>query len=156
MTERWLGIVVSSEKITLVDAKVDVDDGDAPIVIQADHSWDLQTGDRADAYRVIHKRLADYAKENGIAKAIIKGSVVSRRGTKLVHLTAAELRGVAAAALATVTKVSFETKGNISRNFGDRKVDDYLKDNGFWADNTAGDLRTGSREAAMVILAARP
>jgi hypothetical protein len=155
MTERWLGIVVSSEKVTLVDAEVDVDHDNTPIIIQADQSWDLQTGDRPDAYRVIHKRIADYAKENGIAKAIIKGSVVSRRGTKQVHLAAAELRGVVAAALATVTKVSFETKGNISRNFGNRKVDEYLKDNSFWAVNTTGDLRTGSREAAMVILAAR-
>ena len=60
-----------------------------------------------------------------------------------------------AAALASVTPVSFESKANISRNFGERKVDEYLKDSDFWAKETTGELRSGSREAAMVILAAR-
>jgi hypothetical protein len=86
---------------------------------------------------------------------IIKGSAVSLGGTKLAHLEAAELRGVVAAALASVTKVSYESKANISRNFGGRKVDEYLKDTSFWTKEASGDLRVGSREAAMVILAAR-
>jgi hypothetical protein len=154
MAERWLGVVVASDKITLVDAMVD---GDKPIVVQSDVTWSLQDGARPDAYRVMHQRISDYARENSIARAIVKGSAVSLGGTKLAHLEAAELRGVAAAALATVTEVTFESKANISRNFGERKVDEYLKDNDFWAKEvSAGDLRVGSREAAMVILASRP
>jgi hypothetical protein len=153
-TERWLGVVVASDKLILVDATVD---GDKPIVIQSDATWSLQAGSRPDAYRVMHQRIADYAKENGIKRAIIKGSAVSLGGTKKAHLEAAELRGVAACALAGVATVEFETKANISRNFGERKVDEYIKDNKFWAEEvSSGDLRVGSREAAMVILAARP
>lgn len=152
MAERWLGIVVSSDKVILVDALVD---GTAPIVVQSDATWTLQAGERPDAYRVLQKRIADYAKEHGIARAIIKGSAVSLGGTKLAHLEAAELRGVVAAGLAGATKVSYESKANISRNFGDRNVDEYIKDNSFWAKEATGELRAGSREAAMVILATR-
>jgi hypothetical protein len=151
MTERWLGIVVASDKITVVDAEVD---GTNKIVIQGDHSWSLQKGDRAAAYNVVYQRVADYARDHKIARAIVKGSVVSLGGTKLVHLHAAELRGVVTCALAKVTEVEIETKARISKTFGTRKVDEYLKDNKFWEDAVAGkDLRAGSREAAMVILA---
>jgi hypothetical protein len=153
MAERWLGVVVASDKVTVVDATVD---GDNPIVIQADVTWSLQDGARPEGYRVMHQRIADYARENNIAHAIIKGSAVSLRGTKKAHLEAAELRGVTACALASVTKVTFESKANISRNFGERRVDDYLKDKDFWAKEvSSGNLRVGSREAAIVILAAR-
>lgn len=154
MAERWLGLVVASDKVTLVDATID---GSKPIVIQADATWSLQAGPRPEAYRVMHQRIADYAKENGIKRAVIKGSAVSLSGTKKVHLEAAELRGVAACALAAVTTVAIETKANISRNFGERKVDEYIKDDKFWAKEVSGGgLRVGSREAAMIILAARP
>ena len=46
-------------------------------------------------------------------------------------------------------------KGHISRTFGERKVDQYVADKGFWEDNVLGQLRAGSREAAMILLAAR-
>ena len=155
MSERWLGIVVSSDKIIIVDAEIE-GPGD-PMVIQMDGTWSLQAGDRPSAYRVLHQRVADYARQNKIACAAVKAIAVSLRGTKKVHLEAAELRGVVLAALASTTKVISDTKANISRNFGDRNVDEYLKDNDFWSKQIkAGNLRNGSREAAMVILAARP
>lgn len=153
MPERWLGIVVSSDRLIIVDAQID---GASPIVIQMDETWALQEGDRPQAYRVMHQRIADYARENKISRAVIKGSAVSLRGTKKVHLEAAELRGVVSCALAGVTTVVTPTKAHISRTFGDRKVDAYIKDDKFWTQQvSAGQLRIGSREAAMVILAAR-
>src|SRR5450759_3460370 len=100
MAQRGWVIVVSSGKVTLVDADVD---GGPPIVIQSDDTWSLQKGDRASAYRVIHQRIADYARENKIERAVLKPSAVSLRGTKKVHLEAAELRGVVMCALASVT-----------------------------------------------------
>jgi hypothetical protein len=70
-------------------------------------------------------------------------------------LEAAELRGVIMGALANATAVQCLLKAHISKHFGERKVDQYLKDKEFWASETKGQLRAGSREAALLILAAR-
>jgi hypothetical protein len=72
MPERWLGIVVGADHVRVVDAEIP-DDSAKPIIIQGDHSWPLQKGDRPSAYRVMHQQIAGYAKENKIARAIIKG-----------------------------------------------------------------------------------
>lgn len=153
MPGRWLGITVASDRVTIVDAEVP---SKGPLVIQADHSWNLQHGSRSTAYNVMHQRIADYAREQKISRAIVKGSAVSLRGTKKVHLEAAELRGVVMCALAGVTAVDLESKARMSRSFGTHKVDEYLKDHAFWTANVTGsDLRVGSREAAFVLLAGR-
>jgi hypothetical protein len=49
------------------------------------------------------------------------------------HLEAAELRGVVLAALATATKTVTIQKAKISKTFGKRKADEYLKDDSFWS-----------------------
>jgi hypothetical protein len=154
MPDRWIGVVVSPDKVTAVDAEVPED---GPLIIQADHSWPLQKGHRASGYKVLHQQLADYCREHEIKRAVIKGSAVNPRGgTTMAHLEAAELRGVAIAACATVADTQTIPKATISRTFGKRKVDDYVADNGFWENETIGTpLRIGSREAAMVLLAAR-
>jgi hypothetical protein len=104
----------------------------------------------------MHQHIADYAREQGITRAVIKGSAVSLGGTKKAHLEAAELRGVVMAALASVTRVETESKSRLSRTFGDRKVDEYLRDDNFWSEKVTGSsLRIGSREAAIALLAAR-
>jgi len=151
--DRWLGIVVSSDKITMLDAEVPEA---GPLVIQADTSWRLQIGDRAAAYRVMHQNVADYAREHHIARVIIKSSAVSRGGTTKAHLEAAELRGVVmAAAAAESTRTTCLAKATISKTFGKRKVDEYLADEDYWDAEFSGKLRSGSREAAMIMLAAR-
>jgi hypothetical protein len=154
MTKRWLGVVVSGDRVTLVDANVP--DAGAIEIVQ-DTQLRLQKGDKADAYHVMHQQVLDYAKENKIEKSVIKGSAVSLKGGgKLANLESAELRGVVICALREASPVIVETKARISRTFGDRKVDEYLKDDPFWAANVKGaDLRGGSREAAMLLLAVR-
>lgn len=153
MPERWIGLVVGSSQVILVDAEVQ---GSGPIVIQADDTWPLQKGDRASAYSVIFQQLADYARENRVSCVVIKASAVSLGGTKKVHLEAAELRGVVMCAAASVTATKSISKAVISRTFGSRKVDDYIQDSAFWSKEAIGaSLRKGSREAAMVLLAAR-
>jgi len=153
MPKRWIGVVVGSDKVTVVDAEIP---STGPIVIQADYSWPLHQGERPSAYSVMHQQVADYAREHKIAQAIIKASAVSLAGTKKAHLEAAELRGVVMCALGGVTATKTETKAHISKTFGTRKVDEYLKDDDFWSRQIAGArLRAGSREAAMVLLAAR-
>lgn len=150
MTEKWLGVTVSGAKVTIVEAEVP-DTG--PLIIVNDTSISLQKGDTAEAYSVLHNELSDYARENGINNAIVKGSAVSQQGKPtLAHLHSAELRGVAIAALASVCATKSVTKATMSKNIGDRKVDDYVKDDDFWGSNFSGSVRSGSKEAAFCIL----
>ena len=67
MPKRWIGLVISGAKVTIVDAEIP-DSG--PIVIQADDSWPLQQGDRAPAYCVMHQHIADYVRENKIDRVL--------------------------------------------------------------------------------------
>ena len=154
MPERWLGVTVSSDTVIVVDAEVP---SSGALVIQGDHTWSLQQGDRISAYRVMHQHLADYANENRIRRAVIKGSALSRGGTGMAHIHAAELRGVVMCALSLVENAECATKAQTSRTFGERKVDEYLRDDNFWSNEIAATtrLRAGSREAALLLLAAR-
>jgi hypothetical protein len=153
MGKRWAGIVVRSDNVTLVDAEVPAT---GPITIVGDHSWPLPKGDRPAAYAEIAQLVTDHVREHKINRVVMKGSAVSLMGTKKAHLEAAELRGVVAGAAAAITKTQMLAMAGISRNFGNRKADEYLKDDKFWANEVAGGtLRKGSREAALVLLAAR-
>jgi len=153
MPERWIGIVVGSDKVTVVDAEVPKS---GPLVIQGDHSWPLQKGGRAAGYSVVHQQVTDYCQENQIARAVIKASALSLRGTKKAHLEAAELRGVVISAAATITETELLSKAVVSRTFGRRSADEYLEDDEFWRREVSGGrLRGGSREAALMLLAAR-
>ena len=152
MTERRVGFIVSGEKVVLVDAKVP---SEGPIVLQADHSWTLQKGAREDAYNVLYQQVANYLREHDVKRVVLKGSAVNLRGSmKLAHLESAEVRGVVIAAARSVCPVRSVTKAMTSRTFGDRKVDDYVKDDDFWDENVKGaNLRNGSREAALLLIA---
>ena len=71
-------------------------------------------------------------------------------------MTSAEVRGVIIAAAASVCEVKVLSKSLISRTYGERKVDEYLEDDAFWREQTqGGTLRKMSREAAMLVIAAR-
>jgi hypothetical protein len=154
MTERRVGLTVSGEKVVVVDARVPED---GPIVLLADHTWSLQKGGREDAYHVIYQQVANYLREHEIIRVVLKASAVNVRGSmKLAHLESAEVRGVVIAAARSVCPVRSIAKATISRRFGERKVDEYIKDDAFWRDNTEGvDLRAGSREAALLLIADR-
>ncbi|MCW3474545.1 hypothetical protein [Limobrevibacterium gyesilva] len=155
MADRCVGIVVVGEAVTIVDAEIP-DDVDKPITIIADNSWKLQTGERAVAYAVLHQRCADYIRENKVGSAVVKASAIPTGAAKLALLTSAEVRGVIIAAAASVCKVKVLSKAVISRTYGNRKVDEYLQDDAFWDENTeGGKLRKTSREAAMLVVAAR-
>lgn len=148
----WVGIAVVGDKVTVVGATVPAT---GPIVIDYDHTWTLQKGSRPDAYKFMHHQVTDYLGSKNVDKVIVKASAISRSAT-LSHLTSAELRGVIICAAASVADVSVLAKANVSRNFGDRKVDEYIKDDGFWTKEIAGvALRNGSREAAMLLLFSR-
>ncbi len=151
MPERWVGLVVTGDKVIVVDAEVPEQ---GQLVLQNDETWTLQGGDRAAAYNVIGQQCRDYLRANGVEKVLIKGSAVSLGGTKIGHLRSAELRGVIKGAAASVCGVKEFAKAALSRNFGERKVDEYAKDDGFWLKHFTGEeLRVGSREAAIMLLA---
>ncbi|MDZ4379705.1 MAG: hypothetical protein U0942_00015 [Parvibaculum sp.] len=150
--ERWVGIAVSGEQLTLVDATVEVG---KPLVINFDKTFKLQKGPRPEAYKTMHHQVFDYIKTNKIDLAVIKASAVSQSAGK-AHLNAAELRGVVMAAAAAATQVSLQDKAQISKTFGERKFDAYLKDETFWSKSISGvTLRGGSRDAALILLAQR-
>lgn len=156
MPNRWLGVVVGSDEVRAVDAEVPPD---GPLIIQADLSWRLQGGARAPAYTVMHRLVADYCREHRISKVIVKESALSLHGMRKANLETAELRGVVMAACASETETRTVAKASASRankKQGKRNVDDYVHDTNFWTDEiTIGDLRHGSREAAMMIIVTR-
>jgi hypothetical protein len=155
MAKRCVGFVVVGEVITMVDARIPDDPGD-PLTVIGDDTWKLQNGERASAYAVLHQRCADYLRENEINFAVIKGSALPTGSARLGLLTSAEVRGVIIAAAASVCEVKILQKGLISRTYGGRKVDEHLRDDVFWSEYAQGGrLRKTSREAAMLLVAAR-
>ncbi|WP_278401326.1 hypothetical protein [Stutzerimonas kunmingensis] len=155
MTRRYVGLVVVGDTVTVVDAQVP-DNNDSPITILSDTTWTLQKGDRGPALSVIHQRCADYLRENEIGLVVVKASALPTGAVRLAVLGSAEVRGVVISAAASVSEVEILSKAVISRTYGERKVDEYLKDDGFWGEHIeGGKLRKTSREAAMLIIAAR-
>ena len=155
MTQLLAGIVVVGDTTTVVYAEVP-DDIEEPITIIADDNWKLQTGARGPALVVQHQRVINFFQEHTVNLAIVKGSASAQGRASLALLESAEARGVVIAAASSVTKVEILTKARISKSYGDRKVDAYLKDDTFWDGHVTGQkLRKASREAAMLIIASR-
>lgn len=155
MAERCVGFVIVGEVVTVVDSEIP-DDADDPLTIVADDTWRLQNGEKGPAYAVLHQRCADYLHENGVDSVVVKASALPTGAPRLALLTSAEVRGVIIAAAASVCEVKLVPKAVISRTYGERKVDEYLQDDAFWDEQTQGGrLRKTSREAAMLVIAAR-
>jgi len=154
MTKRQVGFLIVGEAVTVVDAEVPADTA-LPITVLSDTTWPLQKGDRGRALNVLHQRCASYLKENKVDAVIIKASAVPQGAARLSLLESAEARGVVIAAAASVCEVKTISKGVISRTFGERKVDEYLKDDDFWTKEAVGLKRKTSREAALLIIACR-
>jgi Holliday junction resolvasome RuvABC endonuclease subunit len=154
MTEKWIGITNTSEEVVVVYLEVHQGDG---VTIYDDQTWKLQNGERAAAYCTMYERILNYISENGIRNVVIKGSAVSTGTTRLAHLKTAELRGVIMTAAAhTNARVTEMTKSLVSKKLGTRRADQYVSDDSFWDHQIAdGTLRKGSREAVLLILAAK-
>ena len=148
MPQKLAGMVVSSGEIDLVVLELDA--GVFQLVSQA--TLKLPVGGRPEGYRVISGQLRDQLEAANIECACIKASAVSLGGTKKAHLEAAELRGVTLVSAASVCDVRCVSKGLTSRTFGDRKVDEYLKDDAFWNGHGLGQLKKGMREAALMVI----
>lgn len=154
--KRFIGLVASSDAVTVVEGQIP-DAPEDPITILGDTTWKLQKGDRASAYAVLHQRCVDHVRENKIEAVVIKASAVPQGSARLALLTSAEVRGVVLAAAASVCRNTKEVSAaSISRNYGDRKIAEYLADDAFWEEVTVGgNLRKTSRDAAMLLVATR-
>lgn len=153
MNERWMGLVVTSQKAVCVE--IEFNAADEPTLV-ADRTILLQEGDRPAAYHAWFENLRDQVSQNGVGFVAIKSSLASRRSTPLSHFEGAELRGVtAAAASAGGASVEMVNKAGVSRRRGHRKVDEYVGDDSFWNGAAWNRLRKGSREAALLVLVAK-
>lgn len=152
MVERIVAITVSGQEIRIVDVECN-----GVINVLLDENWPMQNGDRPAAYSRMAQAIQDYLNENKVSTVIIKGSRPPLGRAKPAHLEAAELRGVVMAACSqSDAQVVVSDMANISRNFGDRKRDEYIDDDEFWDEHgLREDLRKGSRETALLILNAR-
>lgn len=152
MSDQWLGVVVSGTKVNFVHLECK---NDEPKLI-SQFTWPLQDGDKSAAYALFFERTRDYVSENKIKNTVIKASSVGLEKVKLGHLHSAELRGiVCVAAQMGGANVILVQKATISRTFGKRKADDYVKDDGFWNEQIEGDIAKTRREAALLILSQR-
>jgi hypothetical protein len=149
MAKTLAGMVVSSSDVDVVILNLD-NAGQFEIVSQAPIK--IQVGNRPEGYRIIHEQLQDQLQAAGVECACVKASAVSLGGTKKAHLEAAELRGVVLAAAALICEVRSVSKSATSRTFGDRGVDEYLKDNPFWDGLGLASLKKGMREAAFTAI----
>ena len=158
MPKRYIGLVASSDFVTVVEGEFP-DSEDEPISIVGDTTWKVQKGDRPSAYAVLHQLCVDHVRENKVDGVVVKASAVPQGPgkPKIGLLHSAEVRGVVMAAAASVCENTVElSAASISRNYGDRKIAEYVADDAFWEQvTTGGKLRKTSREAAMLLVAQR-
>lgn len=152
MKTRLAGITVSSSE---VDVVILDHTADSLTLINA-QSLKLQSGKRPPAYKVFADQLVELLKQEKVECVCIKGSALSRGGMTNAHLDGAELRGVVQSAAAGICDVRVMLKATASRTFGDRKVDEYLKDDAFWARHKLSALKKGLREAAFSAISVFP
>jgi len=146
-----ISVAVTSDEIILVEGSYN-DDNTVTLIM--DETFDLEDGDRQLAYVVMHKRIYDRLSQ-GVEQVIVKASAGGQYPAKTGVLHSAELRGVFLSAVPPTVSVTQLQKSAVSRTFGSRKVDDYVKDDAFIAEHFSGyRLRKGSREAAILLLAA--
>jgi hypothetical protein len=154
MHDNLIGAVVHSDYVDVVLLKLI---GANSFELRDETALELQTGDRPPAYHILHGQFHDYVKQHSAKHVCIKQSALSRPAITMAHLQAAELRGIiqcaAAAAGADVRLFNKASASRTSGNAGGRKVDEYLKDNVFWAGIGLSGLPKGMREAAFVVVA---
>ena len=154
--KRWVSFHVSGNEVGVLDVEVP-DDGAEPVRIVAQTKWKLQQGDRAQAYGVMAKRCTNYVTEHKVDLVVVKGSATGRvQGSVAALLPSAELRGAVIAGSAMAARVEIISKSQVSRTYGQRKVDEYLKDDDFWDDKIdEGNLAKWAREPLMYLSAYR-
>ena len=152
MSEQWIGVVTSGSQLNAVHLELNDDNA----VLMNQFTWKTQSGDETLAYAAMYERVKEYIENNAIKYAVIKASAVGKNKPTLAHLKAAEMRGIiCVASVAGGATTKLVQKGAISRTFGERKVDDYVKDDSFWDDQILGELTKGRREAAILVLSQR-
>lgn len=151
MAERWCGFVATKDEVNYCDIETD---GPEVSQLVAHNKFAVQTGPRPAAYAALYERIRRYVQEHGVSRVVVQASATTGRSARMSHLQAAEVRGVAtAAAVAGGAEVDHRASAVISRTFGTRKVDEYVADDGFWAEQFPdGGPTKGRRKAALLVL----
>jgi len=147
-----LGITATGKSVSSVLLeKID----DQNYVLLDSTSFDLQAGERAQAYQNLAQRFSDYVAGKKIDLICVKSSASSGKGGATdALLEGAEVRGVIlAAAAATGASVLQAKKATISKSFGERKVEEYCGDSSFWSKLGLSSLKKGMRETALFAIA---
>lgn len=152
MAEQWIGIVVSGSQLNAVHLYIDSNSA----ILSNQFTWKLQSGDKVLAYAAMYDRVKGYVENNVVHNVVVKASAVGQNKPTLAHLKSAELRGViCVASVGGGASTTLVQKGTVSQTFGDRKVDEYVKDDSFWDNQVVGNLTKGKREAALLVLSQR-
>jgi hypothetical protein len=153
MPDNLIGVVVHADYVDVVLLQ---QNGADSFVLQDETTLKLQTGARAPAYHVLHNQFQDYVKRHHATCVCIKQSALSHGPAKMALLLAAELRGIVqCGAAAANVEIRLFNKASVSRSSGKaggRKVDEYLKDHGYWDGIGLSNLKKGMREAAFVVV----
>ena len=126
-----------------------------PLIVLSDERWDIDRKGGPKARADLYQKCLDYLSKYDVSEVVVKATSSGPTKSGALQLETAEFRGIIIAAAATVCNVSLLRKSSVSVTYGDRKVDEYVKDNDFWATITQGgvDLDKFGREAAMFMLA---
>lgn len=151
MGRKILGVTATGKEVSMVFLeKID----ESKFELRDEFTLNLQSGDRAAAYRNLAQRFSDYLAGKDIETICIKASAPSGSGATQALLEGAEVRGVVlASASAGCSHVIQSTTSNLSKSFGGRKVDAYCKDSTFWDCHNLLKLKKGMREAAFFAIA---
>ena len=151
MAQKILGVTATGKEVSLVFLEKITE---TEFVLIDEFNLNIQSGDRAAAYRNLAQRFSDYLAGKGIEIICIKGSAPSGSGATQALLEGAEVRGVVlATSAAACSRVIQSTTSSLSKSFGNRKVDEYCKDSSFWDGLNLLKLKKGMREAAFFAIA---
>jgi hypothetical protein len=112
----------------------------------------LERGPRPQAFRSLGEQLCNILREAGVLEVFIKKSSAGRHVT-LSHLEAAEVRGMVFFAASGVAQVTAVNPTVLSKTFGTKKTQEYLKDDRFWADRALEELEKQYRDPCLLVIA---
>lgn len=151
MLMRWGAFYASSKSVDFVIAEVN---GSGIVNVLKDQTIKLPTGEYNLGLHSMFKQISELIVQEKIERVVISAASAPPKLSKktvIALMSVAEVRGVVIAACNGVP-TQLIMKAQVSKHFGNRKFDEYVKDDAFWSTHTTGTLRKASRKAALLIL----
>jgi hypothetical protein len=144
------GIAVGANHVDVVI--VDGARGPDTLTLVISRRLELQQGDRALAFRALGDQLSNILHEAKAATVFIKRSAAGPH-VKLGHLEAAELRGMVFFVATGSARVTAINPTALARTFGNRKPQEYIKNDDYWKDRNLAELEKRYRDPCLLIIA---